>query len=79
MRRLELGSNSHAAMSVDQSKEKNSPNIDNSSSFQNRNSMHNNGASIANDTRRVESPLYHLQQTGRNRRSYSLVTSLERL
>jgi hypothetical protein len=37
MRKLELTSNSHAgAMSVDLSKEKNSPNLDGSSSMQQR-------------------------------------------
>ena len=48
MRRLEITSNSHAgAMSVDLSKEKSSPNIEGSSSIQQR-SINNNGAGIGN-------------------------------
>lgn len=77
MRRLDIGSNNAGVMSVDLSKEKNSPNLEGSSSILQRSNQNNgSGGNAANDSR---SPLGQLQSMGRNRRSYSLVTSLERL
>lgn len=56
MRRLEIASNA-GAMSVDLSKEKNSPNLEGSSSMLQRSNQNNNGSGVANDAR---SPLGHL-------------------
>ena len=69
MRRLDLASNSAAAaMSVELSKDKSSPNLEGSSTMHPR-----------RDKVDDHSPMSQLQTMGRNRRSYSMVTSLERL